>query len=175
LIALFLGACGAPYRTPTLNDGPGADVTLRTTNPRSSRLMLLSTLRVAVFDYADRCPTNRTVGTPSFDDAYLGDVGLSSDAPTATIQVPAGRRMFFLFRHSEGTLGASRLCDAEIGFVPESGKRYVLEHHSTIPSCEVVVASDSTDVPRVTFNRASCAAANAAPASDTAAGSSTPP
>ena len=173
-ITLLLAACGAPYHTPAPHEGPSAQVTLRTTTPKSSRLMLVSTLRVAVFDYGKHCPTNRTVGTPSFDDAYRGDVGLSSDAPTSTIQVPAGRRMFFLFRHSEGTLGASRLCDAEIAFVPEAGKSYVLEHHSTIPRCEVVVASDSTDVPRSTFDRATCAAANPE-ASQAPTGSATPP
>ena len=174
-IALVLAACGAPYRAPAPHEGPSAQVTLRTTTPKSSRLMLVSALRVAVFDYGKHCPTNRTVGTPSFDDAYLGDVGLSSDAPTSTIQVPAGRRMFFLFRHSEGTLGASRLCDAEIAFVPEAGKSYVLEHRSTISRCEVVVASDSTDVPRSTFDRATCTAANAEASSQAATGSATPP
>lgn len=126
LAASLLAACGAPYHMPPLPDGTGAEVTLRTTNPRSSRLMLFSTLRVAVFDYGGRCPNNRIVGTPSFDAAYRGDVELTSTAPASTILVPSGRRTFFLFRQSEGTFGASRLCDAEVGFMPEAGRRYVL-------------------------------------------------
>jgi hypothetical protein len=139
-------------------------VTLRTTTPTSSRLMSPATLRVSVFDYGKRCPTDKTVDRPALDDAYRGEVVLSSDAPTATVQVLAGRRMFFLFRQREGTPGASHVCDAEIAFVPEPGKRYVLEHHSTMPRCEVVVASDSIDVPPSTFDRATCATANAAAA-----------
>jgi hypothetical protein len=88
-------------------------------------------------------------------------VVLSSDAPTATVQV-------WRVGGCSSSSGSARerraprdVCDAEIAFVPEPAKRYVLEHHSTMPRCEVVVASDSIDVPPSTFDRATCATANA--------------
>ncbi|MGH7895523.1 MAG: hypothetical protein ACREQL_12705 [Candidatus Binatia bacterium] len=163
LLADLLAGCGSPYHTPPLAAGGGAEVTLRTTNASSASLMLFSMLRVSVVDYGDRCPDNRIVGTPALDDAYLGEVELTSSVPASTIVVPSGRRTFFLFRQSEATFGVSRLCDAEAGFVAEAGRRYVLEHHATVARCDVVVALDSPDVPSALFDRVTCGTDRSSP------------